>query len=602
MVRSFRVVTTAALATIVAVTSIAPAYASPQLSRSDYEACQARDEAGLKATISTLSADAFKAGIKNVDYAALVRDQWRKGGVDAIIDSRVDIAIEEVRSETSWAERLKSLANTETSQKLATTVAEKVYRSDAVTAAVETLASGVAAEVGKTIEFVTADATSPLLECLTAFVGPRYGSAVAAAVSGDAGKDLALDPDSGAGGVSAGAVLKQTSGGLAGATILIVRRQLAGLATRVGQRIVGSVLSRLVSVVAGGIGLVLIAKDIWDLRNGVLPIIATEMKASATKDKVQDEIAVTISEQITHHVGDIAASAADQVFEVWQSFKRAHALVLRIAESNGEFRSFLDGVKPDALIRLDEVVALIVAAEGEPAVIARLADGSLYTAVHLMPTQAVEIARDTKSVADALDWSSLAGNQISSVVEFGLHRRAKPADFSRASFATLIGLGDRTAILRLAAIPTDARDTLFALPPTELATLGKSLSESELTTLAGYLQGLTPGPRDTILREVASNPARMKVLASERVRDAIISSEDQAAAAAMMLRPVASFSPRAFGDDLALVWAGRVKGWLLVEKHPVGMALAGLLCVLMLLWLGRLFRPRQHPPTAPTDV
>ena len=34
-------------------------------------------------------------------------------------------------------------------------------------------------------------------------------------------------------------------------------------------------LGRLVSVVAGGVGLVLIAKDIWDFRHGVLPIIAT---------------------------------------------------------------------------------------------------------------------------------------------------------------------------------------------------------------------------------------------------------------------------------------------------------------------------------------
>ena len=56
--------------------------------------------------------------------------------------------------------------------------------------------------------------------------------------------------------------------------ILLVRRQLANMAARIGQRLAGSILARLVSVVAGGIGLVLIAKDIWELRNGVLPIIA----------------------------------------------------------------------------------------------------------------------------------------------------------------------------------------------------------------------------------------------------------------------------------------------------------------------------------------
>ena len=140
------------------------------------------------------------------------------------------------------------------------------------------------------------------------------------------GSDLGVDPSKGSGDVSAGAVLKQSGGGIAGATILVVRRQMANLATRVGQRLVGSVLSRLVSVAAGGIGLVLIAKDIWEFRNGVLPIIASEMKSKATKEKVQDEIATTISEQINEHVKEIAVASADHVVEVWQSFKRAHAL------------------------------------------------------------------------------------------------------------------------------------------------------------------------------------------------------------------------------------------------------------------------------------
>ena len=35
----------------------------------------------------------------------------------------------------------------------------------------------------------------------------------------------------------------------------------------------------------------LIAKDIWDFRYGVLPIIATEMKSADTKEKVRAELA-----------------------------------------------------------------------------------------------------------------------------------------------------------------------------------------------------------------------------------------------------------------------------------------------------------------------
>ena len=93
------------------------------------------------------------------------------------------------------------------------------------------------------------------------------------------------------------------------------------MAARVGQRIVGSVLARLVSVVAGGIGIVLIAKDIWDLRNGVLPIIATEMKSKENKDKVQEELAKTFAEQISGHIQEIGAATADRVIEIWREFR-----------------------------------------------------------------------------------------------------------------------------------------------------------------------------------------------------------------------------------------------------------------------------------------
>ena len=575
-----------------------PAFAAAELSRADYESCQSRDEAGLKDAIAAISTDALKAGVKAVDYKALVSDQWRKSGLDDIIDKRVDFAVDEVKNETSWTERLQSLANAEASQKLATSVAERVYRSDAVKVAMEDLATGVAKEVGKTIEFASTDAAEPVLACLKAFVGPRYGTAVAQAVAGDAGRDLTIDPAKGTGDVSTGAVLKQSSGGIAGATILIVRRQLANIATRVGQRIVGSVLSRLVSVAAGGVGLVLIAKDIWEFRNGVLPIIATEMKAKATKDKVQDEIATTIADQISEHVKEIGVASADHVIEIWQTFKRAHALVLKLAEGDESFRTFLDGVKPAALPRLDEVVSLLVAGEGEASVLKRLTDGSLNQAVHVMPDQGLDIARETKSVAKGLAWTALAGDKLAKVIDLEIYRHADPADLTRAGLDRILALDDRTAITRIAAVPHDARDVLLGLETADLKSLAKSLSEKELGTLASYLSGLPTGPREKILRAVAANPHKMQVLASARVRDAIIASGDQSAAADMMLRTTTGISTREIAGDAVMAWEGRINPWLIWEKHPGGVAAGTGVAFILLLWLRRLFR--RAPPAQTT--
>jgi len=169
-----------------------PAAADP-LSKTDYEACQARDETAFRAAIEAISVRALKAGIAKVDYRAVVGDAWRRGGLDDIIDKQVDKATDEVAQETSWANLMQSLANQQKAQQLATAVAERVYRSDQVKGALEELALSVGNEVGKQIEFAGQDATEPTLACLKAFVGARYGTTVARAAGGDASKEFSVD-------------------------------------------------------------------------------------------------------------------------------------------------------------------------------------------------------------------------------------------------------------------------------------------------------------------------------------------------------------------------------------------------------------------------
>lgn len=582
----------------IAIGQVAPSLAQP-LSKTEYEACQARDETAFRTAIQAISVRALKAGTANVDYRAAIGDEWRRIGMDEIIDKRVDLAVEEVRKETSWANLLQSLANQQKAQELATAVAERVYRSDAIKAALEQLAVGVGREVGKQMEFASQDAAEPALACLKAFVGARYGETAARAVVGDAGKDMVIDPNKGAAEMSSGAVLRESSGGIAGAAVLLMRRQLSNMAARVGQRIVGSVLARLVSVVAGGVGLVLVAKDIWDLRNGVLPIIATEMKSKENKDKVQEELAKTFSEQIAGHIDEIGAATADRVIEIWRDFRSAHAEALSLAERNPKFKAFVDSLPPGALPRLDEVVALTLAAEGEAGLLRRLDDGTLGTAVNTLPAPAMDIARETRSIDAGLKWSALAGNDLPKVVELSLYRRTTPEQLSRASLQRLLALGDPLAITRLASVDRSARDTLFELDNNDLKNLARSLTEDELSSLSRYLTGLQAAPREQVLRAVAANPAAIHALSSARVRQAVLASTDQAAAVAMMLRTGGSFSAGAIGQDLRLVADGRISPVLIWEKHPLVVGGLVFLCLIVLLLLRRLFfAPPKRRATA----
>ena len=582
------------LALAIAVGQVAPTFAQP-LTKADYEACQARDETAFRTAIQGISIRALQTGIANVDYRAAVGDQWRRIGMDQIIDDRVDLAVEELRKETSWANLLQSLADQQKAQELATAVAERVYRSDAIKAALEQLAVGVGNEVGKQMEFASQDVAEPALACLKAFVGARYGETAArAAIGGDAGKGIAIDPNKGAAEMSSGAVLRELSGGIAGAAVLLMRRQLANMAARVGQRVVGSVLARLVSVVAGGIGIVLIAKDIWDLRNGVLPIIATEMKSKENKDKVQEELAKTFAEQISGHIQEIGAATADRVIDIWREFRSAHAEALGLAERNPKFKAFVDSLQPAALPRLDEVVALLLAGEGEAGILRRLDDGTLSTAINKLPAPAMDIARETRSVDAGIKWAALAGDSLPKVVELSLYRRTQPDQLSRASLQRLLALEDQLAIVRLASIDRAARDTLFELNDTDLKNLARSLTEDELSSLSRYLTGLQKEPRERVLRAVAANPAQIQSLSSERVRQAVVASTDQSAAVSMMLRSGGGLDPGVIANDVRLVADGRVSPILLWEKHPLVIVGFVLVVLLVLLLLRRLLftRPR----------
>jgi hypothetical protein len=574
----------------------APAFAAP-LSKAAYEACQARDEQGFRTAVAAITSEALRKGIATIDYRAVVGDAWRRNGVGDIVDKEVDAAVDQVVKETSWSNLLQSLANQQKAQELATAVAERVYRSDAMKAALQQLSVDVGRDVGKQIELASQDAAEPTLDCLRAFVGTRYGATVARAVSGEAGKEVSVNTDQAAAGLGPGSVLTESSGAIAGAMVLVMRRQLANMAERVGARLVGSALARIVSVAAGGVGLVLIAKDIWDFRHGVMPIIATEMKSQENKQKVQDELAAAFKQQISEHVDEIGAATADKVLDVWRSFRNAHAAALDLAERNAQFKAFLDSLQPQSLPRLDEVVAIVLASEGEPGLLKRLGDGTLNTAVNALPAPAMEIAHQARSIDAGLRWSALAGSDLPKVVDIGLYRVTSPDKLTQASLRRMLALDDRVATVRLAGLEPGARDMLFELNDDDLKRIAQRLTETELTTLSSYLTGLQKGPREEVLRAIAADPARMQVLAPDRVRVAVVASADQTAAVAMMLRS-GGLDAGAILADLQLVTDGRVSPVLLWEKHPALIIAAAFAALILLLMLHRLLFARRHPRAA----
>jgi hypothetical protein len=567
--------------------------AATTLTRADYEACQAQDEQGFRAAIEALTLKGLEGGLDKLDYGPLVAEAWRRERFDEIIDRQVDEGIAQVRDESTWYQLWSSLASRDRANDLATSAAERVYRSEPVKEGIDRIATGVGKDIGKRIELAVADTSGPAMQCMQAFLGQRYGATVAGVVSADTGREYTLDPARATAQVSTGQVLVEGKESMAGAVVLVVRRQLSNMAARIGQRVIGSVLSRLVSAVAGVVGVALIAKDIWDFRHGVLPIIADEMKSRPTKDKVRQEIGGTLSEHINQGLREIAQHTADRVVEIWREFRRAHAKVLELADRNADFKRLLETIRAADLAQLDEVTALVLASESEAGIVRRLGDGTLRTAVTALPPGAMEIAREARSLETALKWQAVAGDSLPKVVELEIHRRAAPDAFTKAGLERLLALDDRLATVRLAALPPATRAALFELDSPALVKLARSLDEPQLESLARYLTALEKGPAQRVLSVVAQSPARMADLASPRVREAVIASRDQGAAVAMMLQVASLLDPYAPVAHARLVLDGRVSPLLLWEKHPIVLVAAALFLLLLLAVLKRLLFPAR---------
>jgi hypothetical protein len=208
-----------------------------------------------------------------------------------------------------------------------------------------------------------------------------------------------------------------------------------------------------------------------------------------------------------------------------------------------------------------------------------------------LDASARQIAREQRSLATALAWAAVAGAALPKVVDLGLYRRADPRSFTEGSLERLLALEDRTAIPRLAALSSAARETLFELPPPELKTLARALDDDQLASLARYLSGLARPASERVLHAVAQTPARMAELARPGVEHAILASRDQQAAVGVMLNASSLPNPVQIVEAAGLALDGRVSPWLLWEKYPLTVLALGAVALLLAAMVKRLVFP-----------
>ncbi len=557
--------------------------------------CRALSDADVRDRIRELASTNLGAELTAVDYPALVGKYWTKDDIGARIDREVDAAVAAVRADSSWFDRAYSTVSKSSAGRYATAVADRTYNSEGFKAALDELATGVAKDAGAQIEAATAKVSNPIVACVQTALQSRYGGAIAQVFAQESQKNLEAKAEQPAIKIGTSDLVLNNTASISGIVLIVTRRVIATLVEGIGDRIAGVVASRIVSSVAGLVGLALIAKDVYEAGAGVFPIVAERMKADETKSLIKDEIGKTIQTDITQQVGTIAQETADRIYAVWLDFKQKYKLLLTLSEKNQAFAGTLKDTRLDQLSKLGQIVDILYASEGENRIFERAADGSLSKALLDLNDAGLQIAADRKSLAEALRWSAVAGEDLPRVVDTGIYRWLSPEGLGHETLEKLLSLNDRIALGRIAGLTPEERDLIVNLPAGQMRDFARRLSDRQLAAFADYQRRLEPGAARALLHAVSETPSVMHELSGEGLEQAIFTSRDQLAALNMVIHEDASlFSYSRIVKDAELVRNGDVGYRVFWERYWLSIALAGFLLLLLLSWLRRLLFSRPQ--------
>jgi len=417
--------------------------------------------------------------------------------MDAAIDAEVKRAVDSLMQSEDYLNRLLSGWWPEKAEEYAERVANDAFGSPGFRAKLNALSGTIGREVAKQVEAQFAQAASVALLCLQAYVGERYSqtffelfaSRVQQETQALALDSLSVPPP----GVQVDHRLALTGVATIVATQLIHRLSVKlseKLAQRVAGRIVGRILGRagssFIPVAGWVVGIGLIVYDLWEGGQGALPQIQEALQSEEVKQKIRQEIADAVRDDLPEQASMIALETAASLLEQWQGFCDAYAYVCMVAEENADFRRLLQDTTLDEMESVAGLINFYMRQLGRAELDRALADGSLSLLL-TMPDAALIILSETYSTAETLAWARLAGDALERVAAWGVHRRARPEEFTPATFTALISLPKEEMAQKLLALSAEKRAALLELSGDTLIQLLDTQPVADLDWLAGYL-------------------------------------------------------------------------------------------------------------------
>ena len=507
-----------------------------------FEECARFDEPSLRDELNAITQAVFAEGRSQITVANIVERKWQELGMDARVDREVEIAVNLVRSDTPFWERIWSAWSSKAAEELAVRIAEEAFGSDSFNSDFDELSAIIASDIVDELRLVTAESASSALVCVQEFIGDRFSITMVEALDRQIQDDLEVaigktDTDQNfidvfrahtnlAGGI---AVIVGTRIGT-GIAKKLATTLSKNLVTRIASRILTRTLAGVIPIVGWIIGGVLIVTDLVGSRDGALPFIRDSLQSEEAKTEMKEWIAEEVSEELRRESPLLARDIANSTFRKWQDFREKFSRVLDLAEELPRFRSILDRTKVDQVANLAELVHLVEEKEHEK--LEELILSGRFEFIQGLPEEAIEILRVTGKSSILIAWAEFAEELVEQVVETELFLVASPADFAdRTELQRVLALETSGLIQTLMLLDRKVREALLGLPTVHTQQLVDVYSPEELTWLVNaYLAGLGAQRSSLLLDRLLRQPELIAELQKGLVQRTLLESQDFAQA------------------------------------------------------------------------
>ena len=571
---------------------------------SRFEECSDIEEADLRSELNTLNQELFGQNVNTLELRPMIARQWRLVGMDAVIQKEVKAATDMIRQNTNYFSRLASSWNANKARELAQEIANNAFGSVGFLEGIEELSNAVAEDITTELGIVTERAASGTILCIQEFIGDSYGDVVLEAFgeelvaqTSDANLEQVGDD------ISPGPISGNTALGLSTIVAgMLARRLLQRLSRRVSQRIAGRIASRIVGKaattaipIAGWIiGLGLITWDLVEGNNGALPVIEKALISEEVTQEIQNEIVISIEDELDKISAETAREIADTVYNEWQDFRFNFQRVLDLAEKNEGFKAFLGSVTSNRFSLLAESLDIA----GEKELLKALDSGELIKLVNL-PTSSTILLKRVKSISKVLAWAEVAKSQFNALVKAEpLYVHKQPDDFTEETLDTLLTLKNNEVITNLVMMSTNTLNVLLNnLSTSTLRLVALEQSPILLSSLAWYIERLPKDAYNRLITLWTQSPELAPRYTNQQAKNGIVKSGDPNAAIIFLTTNTSFLS---LYSDLPKVMSGEISMGLFLAKYELQQVLLygafGVVALLIVIgFLSRLiFGSRQR--------